>query len=649
MRLVPRILALAFLAGLVAPGPADAQDEHLFPGRGSSLGPGQWWSVSEFSEGANILDLHVRRWDAELNRWTRRRPGISQADYDAAKTNDKHLAYGLPLYAPVDGEIISCWRNAPDNPVPGEKRPDVVGSGSSQPKRISLSANHVLIHTGDGNDVLVAHLKPGSVPSALCPHDGDLLQDATNKDADGYLVETFIPAGSRPLVRRNDFVGQVGNSGNSGGPHVHIHISPPTGSAIPFLFYGAWHQPLESTQPSSTGWQRLDRRALNCKQFITNADGDQVCTDGQALIWPSPFLRRGEASAGAVTEVAVESAGENVVTAVRDGSGNLKLIGWSVSSAGAIERRGEASAGAATRIALAHPGLTRDLVTALADDAGNLKLIGWDVSQGGSITRRGQASAGAVDRIAMTRSPIGLGVVTAVRTASGDLKLIVWETQNGAREIVRRGEASAGAIGDVAIASVVDGRGRGQSSPERFTGVVTAVRDGAGNLKLIAWEMSPSKQLVRRGDASAGRVGAVSIATVRVSNLREVLVTAVRDADGNLRVIGWEIDAAGNLTRRDTEAAGPVGDFVVHRMPQPGGRSPLDLVVVLRDASGDLKIVGWEVDASGRLRRQGDVAAGAVRAVSAVDLTRSGRTHLVGAFRIGSGELKLIDWEVNLE
>jgi hypothetical protein len=43
------------------------------------------------------------------------------------------------------------------------------------------------------------------------------------------------------------------------------------------------------------------------------------------------ITRQGDASAGAISLVAITRAGTNrVVTAVRDGSGNLKLIAWEI-------------------------------------------------------------------------------------------------------------------------------------------------------------------------------------------------------------------------------------------------------------------------------------------------------------------------------
>jgi hypothetical protein len=646
--------ALFAFAAVLATGfttPVAAQDKILFPGRGADLGSGHYWVVDEFSEGANILDLNVMRWDAQLNRWTSRKNGISQEAYDQDPTNDKHLCYGLPLYAPVDGEIISAWRNAPDNPAPGEKLP---GIGTT----ISASGNHVAIATPDGKVILLAHLKPGTVPTALCPFNDTYLVDASDRDGD-FPAETVIPAAMRPQVRKGDYIGDAGNSGNSSGPHLHTQLKPLNGTATgdpePIPFYGAWAQDQVNAEASPTAWYKLDPQA------ITSASGD-------SLILPSPFLRRGDETAGPVSEVAIageacsgyvspcvrrslaieQVSGVGTITAVRDASGNLKLITWGVSSSGEIERKLEASAGAVTDIAMAHPGFTRDVVTALRDANGNLKLISWDVlSPSGGIVRKGAATAGAVERIAMTRSPRGIGVVTAVRSSNDELKLIAWEV-TPSKNFIRRGDAAAGMSSEIAITRIDQGRSAADDetgAPGQFVGVVTAVRDGDGNLKLIAWEVTPAMELIRRGEASAGAVhGAVAIASARVSTSRESLLTAVRTEDGNLKMIAWEINAQGELERKGEASAGAIGRVDLVRMVDN------DVVTAVRDGDGDLKLISWEVSPTGQVQRQGDTGAGSISQVALSGrIIKGGKEFVVGALRDGDGNLKTIAWELNLK
>jgi hypothetical protein len=94
---------------------------------------------------------------------------------------------------------------------------------------------------------------------------------------------------------------------------------------------------------------------------------------------------------GAVTEIdllATPHSGSNLTAAVRDSEGALRLIGVLSNDDGTNLRRvGASKAGDASQIAAAgvsrsYPGLNpRDMIlTAIRDGGGNLKLISWDTN-----------------------------------------------------------------------------------------------------------------------------------------------------------------------------------------------------------------------------------------------------------------------------
>lgn len=91
-----------------------------------------------------------------------------------------HAAYGRPVRSPCDGRVISAADTVRDQ-EPGEIR--------YQP----LYGNHVFLDTGR-EIVKLAHLRPGSLT-------------VTRGDT----------------VHRGQLLGEVGNSGNSTEPHLHIH------------------------------------------------------------------------------------------------------------------------------------------------------------------------------------------------------------------------------------------------------------------------------------------------------------------------------------------------------------------------------------------------------------------------------------------
>jgi hypothetical protein len=99
------------------------------------------------------------------------RRGASPADYPA---------YGSPVYAPCDGVVTGAADGLPDTPLgrPGDGPPE---------------GNHLWIDTGH-ETVLLAHLRPGSLHAAVGDH-----------------------------VRSGQLLAEVGTSGTSDEPHLHLH------------------------------------------------------------------------------------------------------------------------------------------------------------------------------------------------------------------------------------------------------------------------------------------------------------------------------------------------------------------------------------------------------------------------------------------
>jgi hypothetical protein len=113
--------------------------------------------------------------------------------------------YGDPLLAVADGRVTEAVDSLPDLPVGGRTWEQMAG-------------NRVVLDIGDGRYVLYAHMKQGSLR---------------------------VQAGD--LVRRGQVIGQVGDSGNSDEPHLHLQVqNTPTFDVedrdlrtYPILFEGA--------------------------------------------------------------------------------------------------------------------------------------------------------------------------------------------------------------------------------------------------------------------------------------------------------------------------------------------------------------------------------------------------------------------------
>ena len=115
-------------------------------------------------------------------------------------TNEDYYIFGLPILAPADGVVVAVENDRPDM-TPGEMDPSLP------------EGNHVTLEVAEGEYVLMAHMKQGSVR---------------------------VDVGDTVAVGQQ--IGEVGNSGNTTEAHLHIHLQDqipygPQGESMPMDYY----------------------------------------------------------------------------------------------------------------------------------------------------------------------------------------------------------------------------------------------------------------------------------------------------------------------------------------------------------------------------------------------------------------------------
>jgi hypothetical protein len=121
-----------------------------------------------------------------------------------------------------------------------------------------LAGNHVWILQDNGVYALYAHAQPGTVPAAICPHNATYL---TNPDTGNpWTQDGRVTGGVR--VQKGQVLGVVGNSGNSSGPHLHVHMEK-DGDPVTIKFDHGQTTPYTNGIASVNGpWTLLNGNAL---------------------------------------------------------------------------------------------------------------------------------------------------------------------------------------------------------------------------------------------------------------------------------------------------------------------------------------------------------------------------------------------------
>lgn len=226
----------------------------------------------------------------------------------------------------------------------------------------------------------------------------------------------------------------------------------------------------------------------------------------------------------------------NVISAVRDQTGRAKLISWSISQSGLIHRVADSGFNGLQCSDLDVTVDGWDIVLAVIDSdiSSSLKLLHFlekDIGPGGIMTCADsgtQGDPGTMVRVVHITENL---YVTAVRTVEGTMRLASWRLN---RHCSFTYLADSGNMGDaVSEISLVKADGW------RIHCVVTSVRDGDGNLKVIVWHIEASRGTITRVAHSNGEGGSARM--IRSVSLNGRVFTSAQTKEGNLRIISWQL------------------------------------------------------------------------------------------------------------
>ena len=174
-------------------------------------------------------DVIMMAWDWENDEWYSK-TGNNNAD---------HVIYEQPVYAMEAGTIVGCWRNVEENPNPPAHHANMVTGQKLidgdwvDTGLIPGGGNLLFVDQVDGTRALYAHFKPGTIPPGLCPNNDVFFPfEMTIGEGDAYVM--LAPADQVP-IQKGQFLGEVGNSGSSSEPHLHVHVQD-GGSPYPMVF-----------------------------------------------------------------------------------------------------------------------------------------------------------------------------------------------------------------------------------------------------------------------------------------------------------------------------------------------------------------------------------------------------------------------------
>lgn len=145
----------------------------------------------------------------------------------------------------------------------------------------------------------------------------------------------------------------------------------------------------------------------------------------------------------------------------------------------------------------------------------------------------------------------------------------------------------------------------------------------------------PNVKITEAGKAKAGEAKAIA-----VTRLSSKIITGVKTTSGKLKLISWNVSAAGPITRLADASAGDIEKIAMCGWPGVTG-----VITALRIPGAKLKLISWTVASDGIIKRAKDLTGTGIKEVAVC--SPSGFTGVVSATTTSSGELRVNAWKVS--
>lgn len=593
---------LTIFRELVSCRNAPPEGSYCFPFKASDLQPGEYVgggssgvTTHHSASGRFAHDIKVRAWNAAKGKWTTLHTDENGNELSGDE-NEHHVSFNKPVYAVADAVVENLEDGNPDdNSEPGG------GAGGN------------FVHLRVGNELVrYQHLRNGSLNPDL--EIGDTVEKGT-------------------------FLGRVGNSGRSGAPHIHFGVrwdDEELGVQYlrPIVFHNvmfANHLDLPGPPEDIEGpWFPLDGHVLALS----------VGGSLKAVNFPAREPRRRIEKIGTSADDAgnaddarlLRLRSNRLVSAMRNDD-DLVLVLWHVKKGGEFIRLDDSGdqVGNALLVDLARLDDER-FISAVRRANGDLRLILWSAS-GDEIDRLSGSGnqAGEADRIAVT-AVLDDTVVSAVRTAKGDLEVISWRVSDEEIQRVADSGGQGGAVTSIDVAT---------TGPEGH--VVTASQTTDGGLQVAAWDLSDDAVQLVASDVLP--LDSPDHATVSIAPLGDnSLAVTTQEKRGRLRIFRWRLTNSGDLVRLDDSG---VKAGKIDLLASSSRRFDHRLVTAVRTASGEHKVILWSLSNCGLARLGGaDVGAGDA---DFVDVAFLRQNRFVSAKPTATGLLRLVAWSVSMK